>query len=105
MTFTGNENHSITLEEASKLTANYRKSAGSGARLAGFFGKTTIEKLLEQEGCVGLRVYYAQDDEGTPEMVLVGAKADEDDIIGIIAERVVPCPPNCGTANPLNSDL
>jgi hypothetical protein len=31
MDFTGNENHDISLDDAAKLTANYRASAGTKA--------------------------------------------------------------------------
>ncbi len=104
MAFTGNEDHSISLKDAAKLTANYRKNAGPNAILAGFFGKETLKKILDQDDCVGIRFYYGQDDMGTPKMVLVGTKANEDDLIdGIIAERSWPCPPNCGNKNVLNS--
>lgn len=105
MTFTGSENHSISLEEASKLTTNYRKNTVSGAVLAGFFGKEVIQAIIDQSECVGIRVYYGQQEDGTPELVLVGAKSDMDDIIdGKLAEKMIPCPPNCGSANDLNTE-
>ncbi|MFH1853462.1 MAG: hypothetical protein ABIA75_14075 [Candidatus Neomarinimicrobiota bacterium] len=105
MSFTGNENHSISLEEASKLTANYRKSAGEDAVIAGFVGKTAIENIINQADCVGIRFYFGQHDDGKPDLVLVGAKANMGDLIdGIITERLIPCPPNCAPANVLNSD-
>ena len=105
MSFTGEEDHSISLEDASKLTANYRKSAGKDTIKAGFFGKATINKIIDQKDCVGIRIYYGQQEDGKPNLVLVGAKANEDDILdGVIAERQVPCPPNCAAANELTSD-
>ncbi len=93
MTFTGREDHSITLE-----------GADQGAIKAGFFGKDALQGILDQEGCVGIRVYYGEDDNGTPQLVLVGADADTNDIIeGNLAQRQVPCPPYCGKDNELNS--
>ncbi len=104
MAFTGRENHSITLEEARKLTANYRNRAGKDAVLAGFFGKETIQKIIDQDGCVGIRYYYALTDEGKPALVLVGVDANENDIIdGVIAEVSLPCPPYCGEEATLRS--
>ena len=103
MAFTGSEDHSISLQEASQLTANYRSQAGDGAVLASFFGKQTIQKILDQEDCVGIRIYYGLEN-STPVLVLVGAKANEDDIIsGELAQTGVQCPPVCGSANDLNS--
>jgi len=105
MSFTGNEDHSMTLEEAAELTANYRKNAGENAIKAGFFGQEALNEILKQEDCVGIRIYYGEESDGTPKLVLVGAKANEDDIIsGTICEKHAPCPPYCGVANALNSD-
>ncbi len=104
MEFTGKEDHSITLEEASELTRNYRNKAGKDAVKAGFFGKETLQTILGQEGCVGIRMYYAQEDGGTPVLVLVGADAKENDMTGgVLAERPIGCPPFCGVSNSLNS--
>ena len=104
MSFTGSEDHTIALSEASKLTKNYREKAGTEAIKAGFFGKETLLRILNQDGCVGIRFYYGEEDDGTPVMVLVGANAAGDDITdGEVAERSVPCPPHCGSDNDLNS--
>ena len=104
MAFTGNEDHEISLSEAAQLTANYRDSAEPGSVKAGFFGKSAIEEILEQEKCVGIRIYYAQEEDGTPTFVVVGVEENEDDLVeGKIAEAPTPCPPNCGSANVLNS--
>jgi len=105
MSFTGNEDHSMTLEEAAELTANYRESAGEDAVKGGFFGQEALNEILKQEDCVGIRIYYGEDSKGIPKLVLVGAKANEDDMTGgVICEKHIPCPPDCGSANPLNSD-
>ena len=105
MGFTGNEDHSITLEDAAKLTANYRRNAGEKAIKGGFFGNTALKAIIDQEECVGIKFYYGQKDDGTPCLVLVGADADENDMTkGRLAEREFPCPPYCGENNVLNSD-
>jgi len=105
MSFTGNEDHSISLSKAAEFTANYRQSAGQGAIIAGYFGETTLKNILNQDGCVGIRFYYGLDNNGDPKMVLVGADTDENDLIdGIIAEKSYPCPPYCSKQNQLNSN-
>src|ERR1043165_1853501 len=106
MAFTGQEQHDITLQEASKLTSNYRGTVPANSRLGGFFGRDAIQALLDQDGCVGIRYYYGIDDNGGKVLVVVGVTSDENDIIKagcVCIEAAVPCPPYCGTANVLNS--
>lgn len=103
MPFTGNENHEINLKEAAELTTNYRDSVSAGTMLGGFFGKAALLGILNQKGCVGMRIYNALLSDGTPTYVLVGVdSAGEDMEDGEIAEIVLPCPPNCPRASTLN---
>ncbi len=102
--FTGLEDHTIALDEAADLTRNYRKNAGKGAIKGGFFGRAALEQVLSQEGVVGIRYYYAQENNGRPVMVLVGVDEHGTDLVeGFLCERSLPCPPFCTPWNPLNS--
>lgn len=102
--FTGLEDHTISIDDASELTRNYRMSAGKGAIKGGFFGRAAIEQVLAQEGVVGIRYYYAKENNGRPVMIMVGVDEFGKDLVdGFLAERSVPCPPFCGGLNPLNS--
>ena len=105
MSFTGNENHSISLKDASLLTANFRTSHPSSMTIKGFyFGKTAIQDILNQTDCVGIRIYFGEDNSNNPKLVLVGVRANEDDIEnGHLAEYGLPCPPHNSAANSLNS--
>lgn len=104
MSFTGNEDHSITLSEAAHLTKNYRDSVSTGSTIAHYFGKDAINAILAQEECVGIRIYYGLKDNGEKQLVICGVKANKDDLYqGELAERSVPCPADCSTSNPLNS--
>ena len=104
MSFTGNETHSISLQDASDLTANYRNASAPGAIKGFYFSKSAIENILDQTECVGIRIYYGQDDLGAPKLVITGVEANEDDIdTGSLAEYGISCPPSCGSSNPLNS--
>jgi hypothetical protein len=104
MSFTGNENHNISLTDASALTANFRTGKPANTILGFFYGKQAIQNILNQEDCVGIRIYYAQESNGSPKMVIVGVKANQDDIHnGLIAEFGNPCPNMCGNLNALNS--
>lgn len=102
MVFTGNEDHSISLEEAAKLTKNYRESAGAGAFLGGYLSKSAVLEILNQGSCLGLRIYNATSDTGEPTFVLVGVNSNGDDLTdGGLAEFVSACPPYCPDASAL----
>ena len=95
MGFTGNEDHDITLSEATSWTGNYR-NANPGKVKAHFFGRDAIQDILDQADCVGIRIYYALDDNGVKHLVLVGTDADQNDLYtGVLCERSMPCPPFC----------
>jgi hypothetical protein len=98
--------HAITLAEASQLTRNFRANAGPEAITGGFFRRESFLKILAQDGCVGIRLYYGLKDEKTTEIVMVGVDDNGRDLVnGHIAERIYLCPPFCDESNPLNSDL
>jgi hypothetical protein len=102
MPFSEDENHYISLMDAVKMTRDYRSTAGSGAFLGGFFGKDSLTKILDQQGCTGIRIYNAINAKGEPTFVLVGAKSDGEDITdGELAEFIVGCPPFCPKASEL----
>lgn len=104
MAFNGTEGEIVTLSEAAEWTANYRETIPAGGIKGHFFGKDLLNEILDQSECMGIRIYYGMEDDGTKNLVLVGAKADEDDMEdGVILERSVKCPPNCGQSNQLNS--
>jgi hypothetical protein len=95
--FTGKENHQIDLVAALKLMKNYESDPKAPAIKGGYFGRAAIEKVLAQPGCVGIRYYYARNDDGTPTIVIFGVDAKGFDIqTGIILDIIIPCPPFCG---------
>jgi hypothetical protein len=107
MAFTGNEDHTIDLETASEWTANYRQSipTSEGDKTIGhFFAKDHLQRILDQDNCVGLRIYYALNEAGEKQLIITGVKANEDDLHeGILAENSLKSPPYGGITNPLNS--
>lgn len=104
MSFTGNEDHSISLETASQWTANFRATMQANDKLAEFFGKDAIQEILDQPNCVGIRIYNSIDDLGVKHFIISGVKANEDDLYnGELAEAGFGSPPFSGAANPLNS--
>jgi len=104
MTFTGDENHDISLSSAAELTKNYRDSQTSTTFIKGeYFGKTALLALLDQKDSVGARIYYGLGSDGIPQLVLVGVNCDGDDLVdGKIMEHGALCPSHCSSANDLN---
>lgn len=101
MAFTGNEKHDISLNDAVRFTATYREEKG-GEFLGAYFGKEAIKKILNQQDCVGIRIYNAIDDSNKRTFVLVGVTADNNDIAdGELAEFGAGCPPHCAPNSPL----
>ncbi|MDP1744914.1 MAG: hypothetical protein Q8L90_05015 [Bacteroidota bacterium] len=103
MSFTGREDHAISLSDASAWTREYRTKNPSATK-GHFYGKDAIQAILNQTGCVGIRIYYAIDTAGAKQLIITGVTSDENDLYnGILAERGICCPPTCGVNNPLNS--
>ena len=87
--------HGIDVPEAQELITRYREQH-PGSRTAGLFTRVPLDAILAQQGCVGVRVYFALNPDGTQCLVMVGVDAEKNDLEGVIAERSFPCPPECG---------
>lgn len=62
----------IALEKVRVWTGNYRKMNDKTVTTAHFFGRKTIEKILSQRDCTGIRIHYAIDDRGHKQLILSG---------------------------------
>ena len=107
MDYTGNENHEISLNEAAELTQRFRDNLPViDITTAEYFGKSALEDLLSQNGCVGIRVYYGIDSDMKKRLVIVGVNGEGNDLYeGNLMEVGVICPPFCSSNNPLNSNF
>jgi hypothetical protein len=56
---TGNEGGPIELEKAAKWTANHRHRHSKGGTISQFFGQVILNRILQQDDCLGIRIYYA----------------------------------------------
>jgi len=103
MAFNGTEGEFITLAEGGEMTKAWREG-DNGSTKAVFFGRDKLIEILNQEDCVGIRMYFGKNEDNEKSLVLVGASADENDQVqGKILDRGAPCPKVCATANALNS--
>lgn len=94
--FTGQEQHQIDTQTAMKYIGNFHATEKGWGLTAGYMGRNIFEKILEQEGCVGIRIYNAKMDNGSLTYVIVGVDGNGNDIIsGVLGEEIGPCPPLC----------
>lgn len=104
MSFNGNEGEFVTLNDASRWTANYRNTIQPGDTIAFAAGKEKLIELLTQDECLGARIYYAIKDDGEKNLVIVGVDANGDDMEDrLILDNLIQCPVNCSRNNHLNS--
>jgi hypothetical protein len=94
--------HHISLAAAAALTKRHRDAKASAVK-AGAFHKEQVLALLGQKGCVGLRIHFGQNPDGSPALVLTGIDSTDSDLLDEILDQHYPCPPVCGGDNALNS--
>lgn len=85
----------ISLNTAAQWTANYRSANPNQVKAHGF-GMNIINQVLDQEGCIGIRIYYAISDSGEKTLVVVGIDGAGNDMEnGVLADFSAPCPASC----------
>ena len=114
--FTG-VNHQIPLAQAIEMTQKYRLGNETILEpvmrnmdilpLSETFNREDFDKLLSQESCEGIRLYYGMDAELKVHIIAVGVNRSNEDLIGdsnsIVIENGLRCPANCPPASALNS--
>ncbi|MBK8584712.1 MAG: hypothetical protein IPN88_04435 [Bacteroidetes bacterium] len=106
MAFTGNEDNIIPFSEGAVLTKKFRNESKPTDIIANYYSKDSIQALLEQSGCVGIRAYFGKNADDQLCLVIVGVDAEENDLIGedfVCVDNGISCPNNCSTHNILNS--
>lgn len=95
--------HDIGMTEAREMIGRYRR-ANPGKIGASAFTKVALDRVLAQEGCTGVRMYFGLNPDGTSCLILVGVDELGNDLDeGEMAERGFPCPPFCPTNSALDS--
>lgn len=103
MSFNGNEGEGIPLDLAKAWTKKWRETKAPEDPNAFFFGREKLQEILNQEGSVGIRVYFGVNDENQKALILVGADADENDQTDrLVLDKGLKCPPHCPNGGGLN---
>jgi hypothetical protein len=105
--FDGTEGDALDLTTAKRWAANFRGTAKNPDEiLSHYFGHEIIQQILGKSGCVGMRIYYALDDNGEKKLLLVGVDANGKDLLpnpnaksaeddGTVGDYSWPCPDYC----------
>ena len=128
--------HLISLEQAQKMTATFRqnKKALIGDAYRGkdplpiceTFERSAFDQILAQPGCVGVRAYYAMDENDSVHLIFVGVNEKNEDMIeaqtpeqknanmralsatatgGVLVENGLKCPTDCPPSSTLNGGI
>lgn len=112
----------ITLQQAIQMTTEYRTNRekmlepsyqGKGTMpTCETFDKDLVEKVINQDGCVGLRIYFGMDGDDLVDVILVGVDGDDKDMLPPsasateenenILENGIRCPVVCPPKSDLN---
>ncbi len=97
----------VSAEASRQWMTNYTSKNPSSLR-AHFFGFEILNQILNQEGCIGIRMCYALNNSGVQQVLLVGVNSNGENILpstqaagkvssgnGIIADMSYPCPTYC----------
>lgn len=91
----------IALDEAKKLVETFKYKFPEHIK-ASFVGSESLNLILKQEGCIGVRIYYGYDavsERLAPVLVGVDEKG-EDMSDGIVMDKLKPCPQYCNPTSP-----
>lgn len=102
MAINSNSSDQITLEEAIAYTHNAQTAFPEQPK-SFFVGINKLNLILEQQGCIGVRIYNGYSEkEHIKNLVLVGVDSEGEDMTnGVILERLVICPRFCPKNSPL----
>lgn len=96
MSIDKNSAEQISLEEAKNLTHSFQEN-NSDAIKSFFVGTNKLNLILEQENCVGIRIYNGYDTQKkVKKLVMVGVDIQGEDMTsGVILDKFITCPKIC----------
>ncbi len=101
MAISPNSGAEISLADAQKLIQNFQAKF-PGEIKASFVGIDTLNLVLNQEGVMGVRIYYGYNtDSKIISPVLVGVDQEGRDMTAVLVDELRPCPNDCDTSSPL----
>ncbi|WP_297510051.1 hypothetical protein [Flavobacterium sp.] len=87
----------ISVEQAKKMITLFAEKFPNQT-VSSFIGGDNVKNILEQEGCIGIRIYNGYNEELEKiSLIMVGVNKEEEDMLnnGIIYDQMVICPPAC----------
>jgi hypothetical protein len=96
--------HAISKDKAKDKTKRYKEKKPKKDRFPTLaYHAEAFRRILDQPGCVGIRIYPGEDEDGTISTILVGVDAEGNDMVnGALMQDPVTCPPVCSDANDFN---
>ncbi len=93
----------ITKQDGKTMVDAYQNQYPTEKK-AHMYDKGLVQQILDQQDCDGIRIYHGKQSSGDQCLVIVGVKANGDDMTdGLILEFGSPCPDNCPTSSYFNS--
>jgi hypothetical protein len=94
--FPGAEKHEITLKEAIEHVTRHRKNPVAYKVHGAAFERAAFDKILAQPDCKHVRIYFGQNEDGSPSLVFLGVNSKGEDMVnGVLMEKGAFCPPFC----------
>jgi hypothetical protein len=91
----------IPLSEFEEMKVRFQKDINPEDTRAVSYGKTVLEKILSQKGCVGIRFYFAKDKDGKQTLIFVGVDKDGKDITAPVNAKTQGDPSQTGGGGPI----
>lgn len=100
----GEINHAFSLKDSADYTLRYRERFGENTLPGGYFPKSILKQIIEQEGCMGLRYFFGHDELSELTLVVAGVDAAGSTMVDdIIAQASATDSVGFGCRNVLNS--
>jgi len=95
MAVTGDEGGFISSEQAEEWINNFQETYPEEI-FAHLVGKNKLASVVQQQGCLGIRIYNGVDSSGVKKIIIYGVDANGDGLTNYILDQAQPCPPYCG---------
>ncbi|MGZ8378585.1 MAG: hypothetical protein ACXWZS_07930 [Gemmatirosa sp.] len=98
--------HEISKADAAEKTKTYKETKARKDRFPTLaFHGDAYKRILDQPGCVGIRTYPGEDEDGALTVILVGVDEQGNDMVdGALMQHPFECPDLCSDINVLNGE-